>query len=122
MSAIGRFEDIKAWQKARALANQVYDMTRQGSFAKDYALKDQIRRASVSVMSNIAEGYARQTDKEFIQFLHVALGSVAEVQSQLYLAEDLGYISNGEFRDVYEMASETVRLTNGRIKYLRKPD
>ena len=81
MSGIKRFEDIKAWQKARDLAKQVYDMTCQGNFATDYALKDQIRRASVSVMSNIAEGYARQTDKEFVQFLHIALALSANTDA-----------------------------------------
>jgi len=120
MSGIERFEDIKAWQKARDLAKQVYDMTCQGNFATDHALKDQIRRASVSVMSNIAEGYARQTDKEFVQFLHIALGSVAEVQSQLYVARDMDYVSNGQFGQAYELTSETARLISGFIKYLRK--
>ena len=122
MTAIERFEDIKAWQKARDLAKQIYEMTCQGDFAKDYSLKDQIRRASVSIMSNIAEGYARQTDKEFIQFLHIALGSVAEVQSQLYVAQDLGYISNGQSKEIHELSSETAKLINGFIKYLRKVD
>jgi four helix bundle protein len=115
MTAINRFEDIKAWQKARDLAKQTYDMTCKGGFAKDYSLRDQIRRASVSVMSNIAEGYARQTDKEFIQFLHIALGSVAEVQSQLYVAQDLGYISNGQFEEIHGLSGETAKLINGFI-------
>ncbi|MBM4446489.1 MAG: four helix bundle protein [Chloroflexi bacterium] len=120
MTAIERFEDIKAWQKARDVAKQIYNMTCRENFAKDYSLKDQIRRASVSIMSNIAEGYARQTDKEFIQFLHVALGSVAEVQSQLYIAKDLDYISNGQFKQIHELSSETAKLINGFIKYLRQ--
>ena len=116
---IERFEDIEAWKKARELVKSIYQVTREGDFAKDYGLKDQIRRASVSIMSNIAEGYARQTDKEFGQFLHIALGSVAEVQSQLYIAQDLGYISSAEFGRIYELASETARLIMGFIKYLR---
>jgi len=120
VTAIERFEDIKAWQKARDLAKEAYDITCQGDFAKDYSLKDQIRRASVSIMSNIAEGYARQTDKEFVQFLHIALGSVAEVQSQLYVAQDLGYISNGQFKEIHELSGETAKLINGFIKYLRQ--
>lgn len=97
----------------------MYDIISQGNFAKDYSLKDQIRRASVSVMSNIAEGYARQTDREFTQFLYVARGSVAEVQSQLYVAQDLEYISREEFTKVYELSSEAARLINGFIKYLK---
>jgi four helix bundle protein len=122
MTAIEKFEDIKAWQKARDLAKRIYDMTCQGDFAKDYSLRDQIRRAGLSIMSNIAEGYARQTDKEFIQFLHIALGSVAEVQSQLYVAQDLGYISDAQFKEIHELSGETAKLTSGFIKYLRKND
>ncbi|MCL0066247.1 four helix bundle protein [Dehalococcoidia bacterium] len=82
-------------------------------------MKDQIRRASLSVMSNIAEGYARQTDKEFTQFLYIALGSVAEVQSQLHIAQDLKYISKEDFDKIYEQGSETGRLITGFIKYLK---
>ena len=116
---IERFEEIQAWQKARELVRNIYDTTSKEDFARDYSLKDQIRRASVSVMSNIAEGYARQTDKEFNQFLHIALGSVAEVQSQLYIARDLSYISEEEFNRIYELSSEVARLITGFIKYLQ---
>ena len=116
---IGRFEDIQAWQKARELVKSIYQVTREGDFAKDYSLKDQIRRASVSIMSNIAEGYARQTDKEFIQFLHMAKGSASEVQSQLYVAFDLGYISEVQFKELYELLEETIRLISGFIRYLK---
>jgi len=94
---IEKFEDIEAWQKMRELVRGIYQATNEGNFARDYSLRDQIRRASVSVMSNIAEGYARQTDKEFGQFLHIALGSVAEVQSYLYIAQDLGHLSDKDF-------------------------
>jgi len=116
---IERFEDIQSWQKARELVKSIYQATSEGDFAKDYSLKEQIRRASVSIMSNIAEGYARQTNREFGQFLHIALGSVAEVQSQLYIAQDLNYISKEEFARIYELASETARLVTGFIKYLK---
>ena len=116
---IEKFEDIQAWQKARELVRVIYEVTSKGTFAKDYSLKDQIKRASVSVMSNIAEGYARQTDKEFNQFLHIALGSVAEVQSQLYIALDLSYVSKEEFNRIYELSSEVARLTTGFAKYLK---
>ena len=116
---IERFEDIQAWQKAGELVKVIYQSTDGGSFARDYSLRDQIRRASVSVMSNIAEGFARQTDKEFVQFLHVASGSVAEVQSQLYVAKDLGYISDEEFGRIGGLAGETARLITGFIKYLK---
>jgi len=116
---IEKFEDIQAWQKARELVKSVYRITSRGGFAKDYSLKDQIRRASVSIISNIAEGFARQTNKEFSQFLHIALGSVAEVQSQLYVAQDLNYVSKEEFGRIYELSSEVARLVTGFIKYLQ---
>ena len=119
MAKIEKFEEIQAWQRARKLVRDIYEVTSKGNFAKDYSLKDQIKRASISVMSNIAEGYARQTDKEFKQFLHIALGSVAEVQSQLYIAQDLNYISEEEFNRIYEVSSEVARLITGFIKYLQ---
>jgi four helix bundle protein len=119
MTKIEKFEEIQAWQKARELVKDIYQVTCKGNLAKDHSLKDQIRRASVSVMSNIAEGYARQTDKEFNQFLHIALGSIAEVQSQLYIAQDLSYISKEEFNRIYEVSSEVARLITGFIKYLQ---
>ena len=116
---IAKFEDIKAWQKAKELTKYIYDVTNKGDFAKDYSLKDQIRRASISVMSNVAEGYARHTDREFAQFLYIALGSIAELQSQVYLAQDLKYVSKEEFDKIYEQAAEAARLTTGFIKYLQ---
>jgi four helix bundle protein len=116
---IKRFEDIEAWKKARELVRTIYDLSSNGNFAKDYSLKDQIRRGSVSVMSNIAEGYARQTDKEFVQFLYIALGSIAEVQSQLYIAQDLNYLSGEQFDEVYKLSGEVARLITGFTKYLR---
>jgi len=119
MAKIQRFEDIQAWQKARVLTRTVYEVTNGiTKFGSDYGLKDQIRRASVSVMSNIAEGFARRTDKDFGRFLYMALGSAAEVQSQLYVALDQGYIVDKEFKGLYEAAAETARLTTGFIQYL----
>jgi len=117
---IERFEDIQAWQKARELVTRIYNVPNKGDFAKDYSLKDQLRRASVSVMSNISEGYARQTDKEFAQFLYIALGSTAEVQSLLYVAQDLKYISKEESDNIYELSSEVARLVAGFTKYLQR--
>ena len=122
MAKIEKFEDIQAWQKARELVSSIYEITARGDFAKDYSLKEQIRRAAVSIMSNIAEDFSRQTDKEFAQFLHVAKGSLAEVESQLYVALDLKYISEVAFRELYELSEETIRLISGFIKYLRKTD
>jgi len=120
MSKIERFEDIKAWQQARSLVKEVYQATGEAKFAKDFSLKDQIRRAAVSIVSNIAEGFSRQTDKEFVQFLHIAKGSTSEVKSQLYVALDLRYISQEGFDNLYKQADEVGRLIFGFIRYLRK--
>jgi len=95
-------------------------MTNKGDFAKDYSLKDQLRRTSISVMRNISEGYARQTDKEFAQFLYIALGSTAEVRSLLYAVQDFNYISKEEFDNIYELSSEAARPVAGFIKYLQR--
>jgi len=122
MSKIERFEDIKAWQQARSLVKEVYQATGEAKFAKDFSLKDQIRRAAVSIVSNIAEGFSRQTDKEFVQFLHIAKGSTSEVQSQLYVALDLDYINSEEFKRLYDEADQVARLISGFIKYLKGID
>ena len=119
MAKIEKFEEIQAWQKARELVKSIYQVTSEGGFAQDYSLKDQIRRASVSMMSNIAEGFSRQTDREFVQFLHVAKGSASEVQSQLYVALDLKYISEDTFKGLYELSEETIRLISGFVRYLK---
>jgi four helix bundle protein len=119
MATIERFEDIKAWQKSRELVKQIYHLSNSKSqFNKDIGLREQIRRASVSVMSNIAEGFARRRDKEFNRFLSISLGSTAEVQSQLYVAVDLNYLTEKEFSDTYETAAETARLISGFMQYL----
>ncbi len=121
MTKIKNFEDIQAWQKARELVIEIYRVTSENErFPNDFSLKDQIRRASISIMSNIAEGYSRQTDREFIQFLFVAKGSASEVQSQLYVALDLKYISPSTFATLYGLADEAIRLISGFIKYLKK--
>ena len=120
MASIERFEDIKAWQKARELVRTVYSLsTPTTKMGKDFGLRDQIRRASVSVMSNIAEGFARRGDKEFKRFLSIALGSAAEVQSQLYAALDLNYITKKEFQEAYNVALETGKLNTGFMQYLK---
>lgn len=119
MAKIERFEDIVAWQKARVLVKEVYRISSDGKFAKDYGLRDQLRRASVSVMLNIAEGFARKTNKEFIQFLVIAHGSAAEVQSALYVAFDQEYISQAQFEALYKHADETSKLIMGFSNYLK---
>ena len=106
MAAFKTFEEINAWQNARALVREVYAMTGSGDFCKDYGLKDQIQRASVSICSNIAEGFERRGNKEFINFLWIAKGSVAEVCSQLHNAHDLGYITEERFKTMYDSAKQ----------------
>ncbi|UCG41756.1 MAG: four helix bundle protein [candidate division WOR-3 bacterium] len=119
MGTFKSFDEIDAWEKARELARQVYDVTAKGAFARDYPLRDQIRRASVSIMSNIAEGFGRGGTREFVQFLSVALGSVNEVCSQLYVALDQGYIDDREFKQLTSLAHESANLIGGLVRYLR---
>jgi four helix bundle protein len=107
---IERFEDLITWQKARELTGGIYKITKLGDFSKDYGLKEQIRKASVSIMSNIAEGFDRGGRSEFHQFLVIAKGSCAEVRSQLYVALDVGYVTESEFHTLYSLAIETARL------------
>ncbi len=116
---IEKFEDIIAWQKTRELVKEIYRITKNEEFSKDYSLKDQIQRASVSIMSNIAEGYERGTKEELIQFLYIARGSCGEVRSQLYIAYDLNYISLQEFQKLQKLAIEVSRLIYHFIEYLK---
>ena len=106
MAAFKTFEEINAWQNARVLVTDVYAMTGSGDFSKDYGLRDQIQRAAVSICSNIAEGFERRGNKEFINFLWIAKGSAAEVCSQLYHARDLGYITEEKFKTMYKSAKQ----------------
>lgn len=110
MAGVRRFEELIAWQKARLLASEVYCITRSGSFARDFGLANQIQRASVSVMSNIAEGFDRSGPNEFHQFLVMAKGSCGEVRSQLYVALDAGHLSQEGFEKTYALADEVARL------------
>ena len=119
MSRIDRFEDLEVWKLARSLASLIYNASSLGNFARDFALRDQIRRASISVVSNIAEGFERDGDKEFIQFLFMAKGSCGEVRAQLYLARDRAYLSDEQFSTLTRQAAELSRMISGLIKYLR---
>ena len=119
MAGFKRFEDIKAWQKAREATKIIYQVTSEGRFAKDYGLRDQTQRASVSIMANIAEGYGRRSDKEFANFLNFAHGSVAETQSHLYVALDVGYIDQNSFTNLYELLQEISRMTIAHSQHLR---
>ena len=110
---VRRFEDLIAWQKARELTRRIYTLSNDGNFGRDYGLRDQIRRAAVSVMSNLAEGFDRAGRAEFHQFLVIAKGSCAEVRSQLYIALDAGYLPQDEFEQTIRQAEELSRIIGG---------
>ena len=110
---VEKFQDLVAWQKARVLTAEIYQLTTQGPFARDFGLRDQIQRAAVSVMSNIAEGFERGSRAEFHQFLVIAKGSCAELRSQLYTALDVSYIDNETFERVSLLAEEVSRILGG---------
>ena len=122
MAKFSKFEEIQAWQKAHEVTLSVYRITTNCDFAKDFGLKDQIRRASVSIMANIAEGHGRKSNSEFANFLNVSRGSVAEVQSHLYVALGLAYISQQDFDELYGQLTEISRMTLSLAQYLRTSD
>jgi len=119
MGKIEKFEDILAWQKARVITNEIYTICTNDGFKRDFTLKDQILKASLSIMLNIAEGFGRRSNKEFIQFLIIAHGSVSEVQSALYIALDRKYITDNVFKELYNNCGEISKMLMGLIKYLR---
>ncbi len=116
---IERFEDIQGWHEARNLTKIVYELTKKSSFKRDRGLCNQIQGASVSIMANVAEGFDRQSKREFIKFLYYASGSGSEVQSHLYVALDQEYISEADFTGAYNQARKTKSLINGFITYLK---
>ena len=118
MRVFKSFEEIISWQKSRIFNKRIYEITENIGFKKDFDLVRQIRRASISISSNIAEGFERNTDKEFIYFLYIAKASAGEVRSQLYLALDLNYMSKKEFDELYLDVSDISKLISGFIKYL----
>lgn len=120
MATFRRFEDILAWQKARELTRRIYEVTSAPQFAKDYGLRDQIRRSSVSVMGNIAEGFGRNSDKEFANFLNISLGSATETQSHLYVALDQAYIDQSNFTELYDWCGEINRMLKSLSQVLRR--
>jgi len=119
MATINRFQDLEAWQLARALNREVYGATARGSFSRDFALRDQIRRASISISSNIAEGFGRRSPADFARFLTIAKASAAEVHSQLYLALDLDYLSEEDFGELASGVERVSRVIGGLLSYLR---
>ena len=119
MPTFKRFEDIVAWQKARLLTKEIYQLTGSGEFARDFELRNQLRRSIVSVAANIAEGQGRRSDKDFANFLNISLGSVAESKSHIYLALDLNYIRQEEFEGLYEKLDEIGRMVFALSAHLR---
>ncbi len=113
------FEDLEVWKLARQLTNQVYDVSKHGNFAKDYVLRDQIRRATVSVMSNIAEGFERGGNQEFIQYLSIAKGSCGEARSQMYIAIDQGYTDKKNSQALISSFRKLSVMINNFILYLK---
>jgi four helix bundle protein len=115
-----RFEDIKAWQEARELVKLVNNaITANKDFIKDFRLANQIQASAVSTMANIAEGFSRQSRKEFIQFLYISKGSAAEIQSHLYVALDLNYIGLDQFEEIYDKVEKVSRMIFNFLKYLK---
>lgn len=118
MATIKKVEDIDAWREARALAAEVYKLTSGGAWARDFGLRDQIRRAAVSVACNIAEGFGRETSVEFNRFLAIARGSATEVKTQMYIALDLAYIDQTSFDQIYSSIDRICRMITGFMQYL----
>jgi four helix bundle protein len=121
MATFKRFEDIQAWQKARKVTAEIYRHSGNGDFGRDFDLRSQLRRSATSILANIAEGQGRRTDKDFAHFLNIAIGSVAETKSHMYLALDLGYVSEEIFTDIYEKLDEIGRMVFSLSTHLRAP-
>jgi four helix bundle protein len=131
MATIRRFEEIRAWQTARELTRRVYEISNQGAFARDFGLRNQMQRAAVSIMSNVAEspvlspveGSESDTQQQFIRFLGHAKASAGEVRAQLYVALDVGHIDEDQFRVLFDLAEKASRQLSGFISYLKNhPD
>ena len=118
MATIKTFKELNAWKKAVELTKTIYFLSSKVSFNRDFPLRDQIRRAAISVPSNIAEGFEREGNKEFIQFLTIAKGSTAEVQTQLHIAFEVGYISGDEFDEADNLCTDVLQLISGFMRYL----
>jgi len=119
MARIQEFEDLEVWKLARKLTVQVYALSRNGAFAKDYGFCNQIRRAAVSIVSNIAEGFERRSNSQFIQFLDIANGSAGEVRAQLYVALDLGYITQEQFQAAFNDITSIGKMLTSLTRRLR---
>ena len=122
MATVKNFESLDVWTQSRVLTNRVYEMTRLSGFRNEFSLKDQLKRAAVSVMSNIAEGYERNNNKEFVYFLSMAKGSCGEIQSLLYVSLDQKFITSEHFDDLYNKVSDISKMIYGLINYLKNSD
>lgn len=120
MGRLNTFEELECWKRSRLFNNEIYKITKNNYFKEDYDLRRQIRRASISVSSNIAEGFERNTDNEFKHFLYIAKGSAGEVRSQIYLAFDLNYIDKQTYQSLLKNVSTISKIISGLIKYLEK--
>jgi len=120
VAKIEKFEDLKCWQAARELVKMVYVACEDGKFVKDFDTKSQVKRAALSTMNNIAEGFGRGSDKEFIRFLEIAQSSAMEVKSITYVLIDLNYLQEDTITEISKKAEETKSITLGLIRYLRK--
>jgi len=119
MGTVQRFEDLEVWKRARVLTNKVYEFSNAGAFARDFALRDQMRKAAISIMSCISEGFERESgDKDFRHYLSMAKGSSGEVRSQLYAALDAQHLSNQQFEEMYGLCLEVSRMLSRFIAYL----
>lgn len=122
MATIHRFEDLEAWKIAREVTRDIYALSRKSTFSRDLGLRDQICRASVSIVSNVAEGFKRDGRKEFVNFLSIAKGSSGEVRSQLYVALDQNYITQSDFDSVSTKCVQNSSVIAGLMKYLNQSD
>ena len=119
MAKVEQFEDLEVWKLARKLTGKMYSLSRAGALAKDFGFRDQICRAAVSIVSNIAEGFERRSNSQFMQFLDIARGSAGEVRAQLYIALDLGYVSQKQFQDAFDDIESIGKMLTSLIRHLR---
>lgn len=116
---VNSFEDLQVWKDSRILVKSIYKITSDGKFNKDFGLREQIQRAAVSIMNNIAEGFERNNNKDYIKFLGYSKGSAGEVRSMLYVATDLGYISQENFSSLHQLSVNIITQLSNFIKYLK---
>ena len=122
MATLKRFEDLDVWKKARVMVNTIYSTTSNNGFSKDWMLANHLRKTAVSIISKIAEGFERDGNKEFINFLSIAKGSCGELRCQLYIAYDQHYINENQFKEISNLAAEISRSLKGLILYLQNSD